>query len=140
MSKAYQPIKAYASENDVSPTWSKPFPVNGQGILIFNISRSNPFAIVVKTKDETPYDDWIALDIQESRASFFMYLNGQPSTLKTVNDSADTKVGYEVDRKIAYWLSYDRDNLVVKYGKGYRMKETTLMTYDFLEGGMSIYI
>ena len=35
---------------------------------------------------------------------------------------------------MAYWLSYDRDNLVIKYGKGYRMEETVIIKYDFLAG------
>ena len=30
--------------------------------------------------------------------------------------------------------SYDRDNMVVKYGKGYAMEETTLLVCDFSEG------
>ncbi|CAC5403890.1 unnamed protein product [Mytilus coruscus] len=37
------------------------------------------------------------------------------------------------NRLISYWYSYDRDNLVLKYGKGYRMEETTFLTYDFLK-------
>ena len=32
------------------------------------------------------------------------------------------------DTITTYWLGYDRDNMVVKYGKGYAMEETTLLT------------
>jgi hypothetical protein len=34
---------------------------------------------------------------------------------------------------VAYWYSYDRDNLVLKYGKGYIMEETTILIHDFLK-------
>ena len=43
-------------------------------------------------------------------------------------------MGFEPGYKVAYWLSYDRDNLVIKYGKGYRMEETVIIEYDFLAG------
>ncbi len=33
-----------------------------------------------------------------------------------------------------YWYSYDRDACTVKYGKGYVMGQTTIMTWDFLAG------
>ncbi len=36
--------------------------------------------------------------------------------------------------RVAYWYSYDRDNLVLKYGKGYIMEETTILIHDFLKG------
>ena len=43
-------------------------------------------------------------------------------------------LGLEPDVITTYWLSYDRDNMIIKYGKGYAMVETTLLTCDFSEG------
>ena len=43
-------------------------------------------------------------------------------------------LGLEPDVITTYWLSYDRDNMVIKYGKGYAMVETTLLICDFSEG------
>ena len=40
--------------------------------------------------------------------------------------------GYDKDLKVSYWFSYNRDQLVIKYGKGHVMDETTLLEYDFL--------
>ena len=34
--------------------------------------------------------------------------------------------------RIAYWMSFNRTEMVVKYGKGYHMEETTLLTHNFL--------
>ena len=46
----------------------------------------------------------------------------------------DTHMGLDADTITTYWLSYDRDNMTVKYGKGYAMEETTLLICDFFEG------
>ena len=48
------------------------------------------------------------------------------------------QVGYEPGRKISYWFSYDRDLLSLKYGKGYRMEQTTLMEFKFLTGDKKV--
>jgi len=46
-----------------------------------------------------------------------------------------TKIGGGLEKgRVAYWYSYDRDNLVLKYGKGYIMEETTALMHDFLKG------
>ena len=42
-------------------------------------------------------------------------------------------VGYNEGRKVSYWFSYDRNLLTLKYGKGYRMTETTIMEHSFLK-------
>ncbi len=36
--------------------------------------------------------------------------------------------------RVAYWLSFNRTDMVVKYGKGYHMVETTLLTHDSWAG------
>lgn len=46
----------------------------------------------------------------------------------------DETVGFVEKERVAYWFSFDRDRYVVKYGKGYVMAETTLLTHDFLKG------
>jgi hypothetical protein len=47
----------------------------------------------------------------------------------------ETEIGGGLEKgRVAYWYSYDRDNLVLKYGKGYIMEETTALIHDFLKG------
>lgn len=133
---------------DCQLNWKRDFPVIGQGTLIFSIERSTKFSIVIRPKQDpdkdtevnadydTGMNEWIALTVDDNNATFSMfhkdtiYLN-----LVTVEGTVrDQPVGFEPDRKISYWLSYNRDLLTIKYGKGYCMEETTLMTHDFLEG------
>ena len=46
----------------------------------------------------------------------------------------DTHIGLDADTITTYWLSYDRDNMTVKWAKGYAIEETTLLICDFSEG------
>uniref|UniRef100_A0A1X7VQ32 Cysteine dioxygenase n=1 Tax=Amphimedon queenslandica TaxID=400682 RepID=A0A1X7VQ32_AMPQE len=119
-----------------TPNWTKDFPVIGQGTLIFSIQRSTRFFIVVRpniSKGKPGADQWIALSVFENSVEFSMFIDGKHTSLVTATGTVkNEKVGFEKERKISYWLSYDRDNLVLKYGKGYRMDETTLLEYDFL--------
>lgn len=112
--------------------WEKPFPVNGQGVFIFNTDRHMlPFYASVEDEDSST-GNWIALHVGVNYASFVMQRQGDVS-LTELKRITGTGCGAE-EGKVSYWYSYDRDNLVLKYGKGYRMEETTLMTHDFLEG------
>ena len=123
---------------DLKPNWVKDFPVVGQGTLIFSIERDSPFFIVIRPKldaGQPGADEWIALGVHKDRALFTIFLEGKRHHLKGVRGVVKHEsVGYEEGRKISYWFSYDRDLLTLKYGKGYRMTETTLMTHDFLDG------
>ncbi|XP_033726711.1 uncharacterized protein LOC117316282 [Pecten maximus] len=110
------------------PTWTKPMPVNGQGIFTFDITRSSPFRIVVTKSSST---DSIRLTIGSNFAEFGMTQNHIYSRLKRT-EHPDS--GYDEEREITYWFSYNRDSLVLKYGKGYTMEETTCLQYDFLAG------
>ncbi|XP_069136227.1 uncharacterized protein [Argopecten irradians] len=110
------------------PTWSKPMPVHGQGIFTFNITRNNAFMIKITKASAT---DDIRLTVGLDSAEFGITQNGQYSKL---DGTTETGSGYDADKKISYWFSYNRDSLVLKYGKGYTMEETTELVYDFLAG------
>lgn len=119
-----------------NPNWRKDFPVAGQGTLVFSIQRSTPFFIVVRPKlpkGETGADQWIALSIRENSAEFSIFIDGRHTILSTAEGIVKNEaVGYDAQRRVSYWLSYDRNRLVLKYGKGYRMEETTLLEHNFL--------
>ena len=118
-------------ESSRKPTWSKHFPVVGQGTVFFNIIRGTHFTIVVRpATSDTPNWQWIALEVYKNKARFLLgRSNSKPEELsKTEGDD----VGFDPNEKTNYWLSFDRDRLVVKYGKGYCMVETTLLSHRFL--------
>ena len=112
------------------PTWTRDFPVVGQGTIFFNIVRGTNFAIVIKRAGDVPKWQWIALEIYENKAVFLLgKSNSKPEVLNEIEQDG---VGFDADERTSYWLSFDRDQLVVKYGKGYCMVETTLLEYYFL--------
>lgn len=120
-------------------TWHKPFPVVGKGTVTFNIIRSTDFAIVVRPSREhnASWQPWqyVALVVRRDSAAF--YLGTDKDRVQPLVEVKSKNVGYEPNEKISYWLSYDRDRMVIKYGKGYHMVETTLLKHDFLDGKTS---
>ena len=126
----------YEDESAIlKPTWVKQFPVVGQGTISFNIIRATEFSIVVKPAARhakpPPAWQWIALEVYKDKVVFRLgQESGRPKELTACNDP---NAGYEPNEKISYWLGFDRDRLVVKYGKGYFMEETTILEYDFLK-------
>ena len=109
------------------PNWERPFPVKGQGVVIYTTHKHHPFAISIQSEN---VENWISLDIHDKCA--VLYMRNGPF-IRPLMMVAGDKSGLEKGGNVSYWYSYDRDRLVLKYGKGYRMEETTLMTYDFLK-------
>eukprot|EP00112_Aurelia_sp_Birch-Aquarium-sp1_P019640 Seg490.1 transcript_id=Seg490.1/GoldUCD/mRNA.D3Y31 product="hypothetical protein" protein_id=Seg490.1/GoldUCD/D3Y31 len=116
---------------------TKRFPVNGQGTFIYTRKfteedATGEFAIVV-TPEEVKLGDrpqeYIALHITPTKASFNKQEKGSKEGVVVEKEG----IGSEPKRLLSYWFSYDRDACTVKYGKGYRMVETTLFTHDFLK-------
>ena len=122
-------------EKDIKPTWTKPFPTIGKGTLLFNIARSTPFYIIVRDNPlKSDIESWIGLTVSKERVSFLDKINGgAPQTLceATSSEFFGSNVGIEPEYICTYWLSYDRDRMVIKYGKGYRMEKTTILEYTF---------
>lgn len=107
--------------------WEKSFPVKGQGVVIFTTSRQRPFALCVQGSIK---ENWISLEIHDSLVVFFIKKGHRIRPLTMVTGE---NCGIDKNSSTSYWFSYDRDQLMLKYGKGYRMEETTIMIYDFLK-------
>lgn len=106
------------------------FPNYGKGILLYNTSRKSEFFIEILQEES---ESSILLGVESERAFFRAKIRGETKELVTVDKSSiGEKVGYDdSDNKVTYWWSYDSDAMTIKYGKGYYMKETTLMSYTF---------
>ena len=116
---------------------TKQFPVNGQGTFIYTRkfteeNATGEFAIVVTPEKVKPGDrpqEYISLHVTPTKASFTKKEKGPKEGLVVEKEG----IGSEPKRLLSYWFSYDRDACTVKYGKGYRMVETTLLSHDFLK-------
>ena len=111
-------------------TWTRSYPCQGQGIFVFNIFRKTPFEIVISPENSKSNTEWISLYIGLDSAQF--KLGGTPEVMLT--QLYQKGAGYNPEEQTSYWLSFDRDSVVMKYGKGYFMEETTILAFDFLVG------
>ena len=114
---------------DVQGRLTEPF------TLVVNMDKRNP----AFDKDYTKYSNYLALHVDHDKVWFSLNRNGSatPSLdLSTMSQLVESKtpLGLEPDVITTYSLSYDRDNMVLKYGKGYAMEQTTLLICDFSEG------
>ena len=111
-------------------THSLYYPLIGQGTVIYNIERHTPFHIIIRNS-KVP-DQFVELHVGADYAAFRK--SDGIKCMELARTIKSKKFGYEPDYKIGYWFSFNRDRLVLKYGKGYIMEETTLLEYDFLKG------
>ena len=86
--------------------------------------------------DYTKYANYLALNVERDKAWFSVKKDGVLDNLCDLTEVVETETGIGLESEVitTYWLSYDRDNMIIKYGKGYAMEETTLMSCDFSEG------
>lgn len=108
------------------PTWTAPYPPHGQGVFTFKILRKKPFSISLQSSSTMK----ISLEVSHNKVQ----LKLQQKEVQLLAESCKVGVGFDPDNVTSYWFSLNRDQLVIKYGKGYLMEETTLLTYDFLAG------
>jgi len=112
---------------DVQGRMTEPF------TLLINFGAREPS----KDGDYRKYENYFALHVERDRAWFSVKIDGKdvPEVLD-MTEAVETNLGglgLDENTIQTYWLSYDRDNMVVKYGKGYAMEETVLLMLDFSE-------
>ncbi len=122
---------------DHKASWGRRYPLKGQGVLLFNLTRSTPFTISISPVEPCKHQatpGYLALHICEDEAKFVF---SEPDSTESVVEAKTTakNSGYVSGRITTYWYSFDHQNYVVKYGKGYVMEETKLLEYRFIPKG-----
>lgn len=113
--------------------WCKDFPSNGHGTVVFNIERATPFSMQIRPKQSAVRQQWLSLEVYKDAVYLKQCSAGGTMKMVTEGHSFDCAIGVEPGKLMSYWISYDCHNMTVKYGKGYRMTDTVLLEYDFLE-------
>ena len=87
-------------------------------------------------QDYNKYTNYLALNVDRDKAWFSVKKDGVLDNLSDLTEVVETEISLGLESEVitTYWLSYDRDNMTIKYGKGYATQETTLMFCDFSEG------
>ena len=113
------------------------FPNNGRGVFIYTkkISHGGVVEIYLTidqiTDNRAPKDDFMRFRIDGKGVKIDVHARGDSEEIFTKDGQAKGSSGLEQGRTASYWISIDRDSLLLKYGKGYLMKETTFKSIDF---------
>ena len=115
-----------------------------KGIIDIQGRLTEPFSLVIAMEgrntsydqDYTKYTNYLALNVDRDKAWFSVKKDGVLDNLSDLTEVVETEISLGLESEVitTYWLSYDRDNMTIKYGKGYATQETTLMFCDFSEG------
>jgi len=126
----------------------KRFPLTGEGVVSVNIQTSEKFAIRIRpaqqpicdkkmteeteeTEKEADEDGYVEVEISTSGAIFKAKPKNSSSEPKKGPATTKKKDGLEEGKKVSYWFSFNRDDRVLKYGKGYIMEQTTILKKFF---------
>lgn len=121
----------------INTTFCKSLPFSGEGVVSANIKRRTTFAIRIRPKrrddtipekesDDIDEQGYVEVEISSKGAVFKYKRPGHD-----IEVGPSTKEGLEVGKKVSYWYSFNRNDRVLKYGKGYIMEQTTLLTKPF---------
>ena len=111
------------------------FPNNGRGVFIYTKQLSEGDVVeIYLTLNEImdctePEDDFMKFRIDDRGVQF--ETSARPSSYNILHCQAEDSGGLEVNRTASYWISVDRDASMIKYGKGYLMRETTSRIIEF---------
>jgi len=119
-------------------TFCQHLPLSGEGIVSANIQRRTPFAIRIRPAPHC--NDGIKSEEDKDQLGYLEVVIGpngavfnsrKPGDKVCPGPATDKDGGLEVNRKVSYWYSFNRNERILKYGKGYFMEETTLLTEKF---------
>lgn len=129
-------LAAPEQQSDRPVEFRKPLPLSGEGVVSVNIQSSTMFTIRIQPAtgekaDKEDKEGYVEVEISPSGAIF--KAKKPSSEIKDKNRTAKPREGLEAGKKVSYWFSFNRDDRVLKYGKGYIMEQTTLLTHRFQE-------
>ena len=109
--------------------------LRGQGSIVATFEQCSPFSIRVRALSE-PYDDdtqgYVEVQVHKGKAIFaFRHPGNKTTNVLYGKSTTHAESGLDEGEKVSYWLSFDRNQRILKYGKGYIMEETTLLTQQF---------
>ena len=123
-------------------TFCKALPFSRGGIVSADIQRSTPFAIRIRPApcgDDNEISDgkkdklgYVEVEINREAAVFKYRIPGGGQPVKgTLSSISGINGGLEIDKRVSYWFSFNRNDRILKYGKGYFMEETTILESRF---------
>ena len=119
----------------IKTTFRKQLPLCGQGVVSVNIKRRTTFAIRIRPALQPRNDN----KMQNKDGYVEVEISTEEAILKAKRPCSEVELGPRTEpsgglkegKKVSYWFSFNRNSRVLKYGKGYIMEQTTLLTKSF---------
>ncbi|HHJ35756.1 MAG TPA: hypothetical protein ENJ87_08310 [Gammaproteobacteria bacterium] len=113
----------------------KKLEIKGQGTVGFSVCAKSRFRILFRSGCSS-----LMVDIGETRTSFRVITKGQIDTVlcEAVKKSVETDPFLDIGREQVYWLSIDKNNSLIRFGKGEMITELCELEFDYsqrLEAG-----
>ena len=124
----------------IKTTFCKQLPLSGEGVVSVNIKRRTTFAIRIRpapqptrdnkrqTEEEADEEGYVEVEISTREA---ILKAKRPYFDVETGPHTEPSGGLEEGKKVSYWFSFNRNDRILKYGKGYIMEQTTLLTQNF---------
>ena len=100
---------------DHRASWGRRYPLRGQGVLLFNLTRSTPFTISIspaKPHRHHTTPGYLALKIYEDEAQFVFRDPGSSQVAVVKAHTKENSPGYVSGLITTYWYSFDHQNYV----------------------------
>ncbi|GAM27774.1 hypothetical protein SAMD00019534_109500 [Acytostelium subglobosum LB1] len=119
--------------NEVMPEYyiSASLPVASQGVV--RIKMTNPmskFRIYINSKSESSAGVTPLYCLEVNETSVILLNHNNDALTSVLASTSDRKAVREKNNDVYYWLSLDKKNSVLKYGKGEATQALTLLRYD----------
>lgn len=128
----------------IKTTFCKPLPLSGEGVVSVNIKRRTTFAIRIQPatvrQEQCDQNDKMQTDEEAGEEGYVeVEISTREAILKAKRPYCEVELGPRTERsggleegkKVSYWFSFNRNDRVLKYGKGYIMEQTALLTQSF---------
>ncbi|CAL8469514.1 g9055 [Coccomyxa elongata] len=119
-------------------SWAGSFPMLRGGVVTFSLKPTQPFCISVRPEPSFAAEGldqeggWVGVLVSMDSAHMVTGCKAgvQVMPASDISAKAATPSGYQAERWLSYWVSFDPDSGILKYGIGHHMEETTLITYS----------
>lgn len=124
----------------IKTTFCKQLPLSGEGVVSVNIKRRTTFAIRIRPAPQPTCDNKMQIEEEADEEGYVeVEISTREAILKAKRPYFDVETGphtepsggLEEGKKVSYWFSFNRNDRILKYGKGYIMEQTTLLTQNF---------
>ncbi|MEG5001254.1 hypothetical protein [Microcoleus sp. B4-D4] len=111
------------------------FPVRGQGTVLFEFNTTQPFRIVLSDQkvQSNGQRSVLVLDVGDKHTYFRKRNNDESEDV--LSSTTEMRALLESGKKHKYWISLDKKNRRLRFGKGYMHSQLCVFEFSFSDAG-----